>query len=135
MVISPLRPATIVPGHGPVCGLEAVGQALAYLRFIQATAEAGKSAGLSPLQLARETDLGEFASLSDPERIVGNLLGGNARAGLEDTLHLRKGELSPGNTPLVRRTAQLANALDQKVADVTAAEVMLSLPAGNGGNQ
>jgi cyclase len=72
-VISPLRPATIVPGHGPVCGMEAVDQALAYLRFIQATAEAGKSAGLSPLQLARETDLGEFASLSDPERIVGNL--------------------------------------------------------------
>ena len=66
---------------------------------------------------------------------IGLAMGGNARAGLEDTLHLRKGELSPGNTPLVRRTAQLANALDQKVADVTAAEVMLSLPAGNGGNQ
>jgi len=66
---------------------------------------------------------------------IGLAMGGNARAGLEDTLHLRKGELSPGNTPLVRRTAQLANALDQKVADVAEAEVMLSLPAGNGGSQ
>ena len=66
---------------------------------------------------------------------MGLAMGGNARAGLEDTLHLRKGELSPGNTPLVRRTAQLANALDQEVAEVAAAEVMLSLPAGNGGNQ
>jgi 3-keto-5-aminohexanoate cleavage enzyme len=34
---------------------------------------------------------------------MGIALGGNARAGLEDTLYLRKGELSPGNLPLVRR--------------------------------
>jgi 3-keto-5-aminohexanoate cleavage enzyme len=65
---------------------------------------------------------------------VGLAMGGNARAGLEDTLHLRKGELSPGNTPLVRRTAQLAHALDRKVADVAEAEAMLSLPGGNRGN-
>jgi uncharacterized protein (DUF849 family) len=30
-------------------------------------------------------------------------LGGNVRAGLEDALYLRKGELSPGNVPLVQR--------------------------------
>ena len=30
-------------------------------------------AGLSPLEAARETDLGQFAALLDPERIVGNL--------------------------------------------------------------
>ena len=28
---------------------------------------------MSPLEAARETDLGEYAHLSDPERIVGNL--------------------------------------------------------------
>ena len=66
---------------------------------------------------------------------VGLAMGGNARAGMEDTLHLRKGELSPGNTPLVRRTARLAHALDRKVADVAEAEIMLSLPGGNGGDQ
>jgi uncharacterized protein (DUF849 family) len=30
-------------------------------------------------------------------------LGGNARTGLEDNLYLRRGELSPGNAPLVSR--------------------------------
>ncbi len=32
---------------------------------------------------------------------IGLALGGNARAGLEDTLYLRRGEQSPGNLPLV----------------------------------
>src|SRR5271155_5564446 len=38
---------------------------------------------------------------------IGLALGGNARAGLEDTLHLRKGEQSPGNLPLVQRAVTL----------------------------
>jgi cyclase len=64
---------TLVPGHGPVSGPEVIQPVEEYLRFIQETARAGKSAGLSPLELARETDLGKFAELSDSERIVGNL--------------------------------------------------------------
>ena len=44
-----------------------------YLRFIQDTAARGKAAGLAPLDLAKQTDLGKFAELSDPERMVGNL--------------------------------------------------------------
>jgi len=54
-------------------------------------------------------------------------LGGNARAGLEDTLYLRKGELARGNSPLVRRAVELARALDRPVADVKQAEALLSL--------
>jgi uncharacterized protein (DUF849 family) len=60
---------------------------------------------------------------------IGLALGGNARAGLEDTLYLRKGELSPGNTPLVRRTAELARAMDLSIASVDETEAILSLPA------
>ena len=45
-------------------------------------------------------------------------LGGNARAGLEDGLYLRKGELSPGNLPLVQRTIRLVADLDETVATV-----------------
>jgi 3-keto-5-aminohexanoate cleavage enzyme len=57
---------------------------------------------------------------------IGLALGGNARAGLEDTLHLRKGELAAGNTPLVERAAALVAALDQQVATVAeAAEILL----------
>jgi 3-keto-5-aminohexanoate cleavage enzyme len=60
---------------------------------------------------------------------IGLAMGGNARAGLEDTLFLRKGELSPGNTPLVRRTVDLARALDLPIASVDEATQMLQLNA------
>ena len=72
-VLRPLGAQTLVPGHGPVCGPEVIDDTLAYLRFVQDTARAAKAAGLSPLEAARATDLGEFADLLDPERIVGNL--------------------------------------------------------------
>ena len=39
---------------------------------------------------------------------MGMALGGNVRAGLEDTLYLRKGELSRGNQPLVDRAFKTA---------------------------
>lgn len=63
----------IVPGHGAPCTareLDVVGE---YLRFVQVTAESAKPAGLSPLDAARQLDLGQFAQLLDSERIVGNL--------------------------------------------------------------
>jgi len=46
---------------------------LAYLRFVQDLAREAKAAGLSPLDAARQADLGEFKDLLDAERIVGNL--------------------------------------------------------------
>ena len=63
----------IVPGHGPVCGADALDAQAAYLRFVQDVAAAGFDAGTPPLDLAMATDLGEFGALLDPERIVGNL--------------------------------------------------------------
>ncbi|MEW2353875.1 MBL fold metallo-hydrolase [Spirillospora sp. NPDC029432] len=72
-VVAPLGAGTIVPGHGPVAGPELIDRVLGYLRFVQATARAGREAGLSPLDAARETDLGPYAELTDPERLVGNL--------------------------------------------------------------
>ena len=72
-VVAPLGAQTIVPGHGPVGGPELIGEVLGYLRFVQDTARRGRDAGLSPLDAARQTDLGRYADLLDPERIVGNL--------------------------------------------------------------
>ncbi|MFB9686788.1 3-keto-5-aminohexanoate cleavage protein [Amycolatopsis plumensis] len=54
-------------------------------------------------------------------------MGGNARAGMEDTLYLRKGELTPGNDPLVARVAALARSLDRSVATVEETAAMLKL--------
>jgi uncharacterized protein (DUF849 family) len=59
---------------------------------------------------------------------IGLALGGNARAGLEDTLYLRKGELAQGNTPLVTRTAELARSLDLSIASIEETERLLCLP-------
>jgi cyclase len=64
---------TIVPGHGDVCGPEVIDRVADYLVFLQQVAKDGKTAGLSPLEAARQTDLGPFADLLDAERIVGNL--------------------------------------------------------------
>ena len=75
----------VVPGHGDVCGPEVFDDTMRYLTFLQQTAAAGHAAGLTPLEAARESDLGEFAAWLDPERIAGNLhrayaeIGGAAR--------------------------------------------------------
>jgi cyclase len=68
-----LDPEIVVPGHGQVCGSEVLQQCADYVDFVLDTARAGMAAGLTPLQTARESDLGGFADLLDSERIVGNL--------------------------------------------------------------
>lgn len=58
---------------------------------------------------------------------IGLALGGNARAGMEDTLHVRKGERARGNVPLVQRAVTLATGLDREIASVGEAEQILRL--------
>jgi cyclase len=68
-----LDPAVLVPGHGAVCDAAVIAGQLAYLRFVQERAREGFDAGDPPLEVARRTDLGDFAGWTDPERLVGNL--------------------------------------------------------------
>jgi cyclase len=67
----------IVPGHGPLVAGPDFAAVLdthaRYYRFILDTAAEGMARGLSPLEAAKEADLGEFAGLPDAERIVLNL--------------------------------------------------------------
>ncbi|MDH6573681.1 3-keto-5-aminohexanoate cleavage enzyme [Streptomyces sp. SAI-117] len=63
---------------------------------------------------------------------IGLALGGNCRAGLEDTLYLRKGEPAQGSTPLVARAADMARALDLTIADVDSTRRQLQLPQQEG---
>jgi len=72
-VVAPIGARTIVPGHGPPCDQQLIGIITGYLEFVLAVARKGIEAGLSPLELAREADLGEYADWLDSERIVGNL--------------------------------------------------------------
>jgi cyclase len=73
-VILPLGARTVVPGHGPVfAGTAPIEATLDYLRFVLDLAGRGRAAGVSPLEAARDTDLGRFSGWPDAERIVGNL--------------------------------------------------------------
>lgn len=68
-----LEPTVIVPGHGPVGGAELLDSTEAYLSWLLDVAAAGRKTGRSPLDAAKNADLGEFVSLGDSERLVGNL--------------------------------------------------------------
>jgi cyclase len=68
-----LRAAVVVPGHGPVGGPELIDETEAYLHRLRQLAQDGLRRGLSPLEAAREADLGGFSGLLDSERLVGNL--------------------------------------------------------------
>ncbi|MED7950334.1 MBL fold metallo-hydrolase [Streptomyces sp. BE303] len=68
-----LAPRTVVPGHGPVAGPEVLDETAAYLDWLLRTAEAGRAAGLSPLETARDAGPGPYPHWLDGERVVGNL--------------------------------------------------------------
>jgi cyclase len=65
-----LAPDVIVPGHGPLCGVEGPREMQAYLRYVQAEARRCFDAGLESLDAARRIDLGPYAGWTEPERIV-----------------------------------------------------------------
>jgi glyoxylase-like metal-dependent hydrolase (beta-lactamase superfamily II) len=76
--IRALDAETLVPGHGPPCrGTDQVRRALddmaAYAGFVDRLARDGYAAGLPPLTVIRDTELGPFASWREGERLVGNL--------------------------------------------------------------
>src|ERR1700735_1222587 len=73
-VVLALGARTVVPGHGPVFeGTAPIEATLDYLGFVLELAAEGRAAGLTPLEVAREADLGRFAGWPDAERLVGNL--------------------------------------------------------------
>ncbi|MDA3038466.1 MAG: MBL fold metallo-hydrolase [Actinomycetota bacterium] len=78
----------MVPGHGPVARGSAIKSALddqrQYLSLVQEQAALGITAGRTPLEQARVTDLGRFAAWTDTERLVGNLHVAYREAGRND---------------------------------------------------
>ncbi|MBZ5739568.1 MBL fold metallo-hydrolase [Nocardioides mangrovi] len=67
----------VVPGHGPVIQASELAQVLAlheaYYEFVLREGRRGIATGLTPLEVARSADLGEFGGLLDPERFVLNV--------------------------------------------------------------
>jgi cyclase len=65
-----LAPAVVVPGHGPVCGIEGLHEQRAYLAYVAEEARRGWARGLTALDAALAIDLGPYAEWAEPERIV-----------------------------------------------------------------
>ena len=71
--LAALGAETIVPGHGAVCGAEAIAAVRGYVEFVLAAARKGFDAGTPAGEVAKALDLGPFAALTDAERIVPNV--------------------------------------------------------------
>jgi glyoxylase-like metal-dependent hydrolase (beta-lactamase superfamily II) len=63
----------IVPGHGPIAGLDAVGELKAYFEHLYAEARVRHGEGMTPLQAARSISLERWADWGDSERLVVNI--------------------------------------------------------------
>jgi glyoxylase-like metal-dependent hydrolase (beta-lactamase superfamily II) len=68
-----LNPATIVPGHGPVCGIEAVKDEQAYFQHVLDESRRCFEEGLTAKQAAERIDLDRYAEWKAPARLVINV--------------------------------------------------------------
>ncbi|NUK07942.1 MBL fold metallo-hydrolase [Streptomyces lunaelactis] len=72
-VLRSLDATTVVPGHGPITDPSAYEATERYLRYVAELAQEAYGKGRTPLEAAREADLGVFAELRESERLVANL--------------------------------------------------------------
>ena len=63
----------IVPGHGPITDRHGVAKVRHYLQYVHDQARARYDAGMSAFEAARDIELAEYSSWSDPERIAVNV--------------------------------------------------------------
>jgi glyoxylase-like metal-dependent hydrolase (beta-lactamase superfamily II) len=68
-----LAPRLVVPGHGPLCGIEGPTEMKAYLEYVQAESKRFFEQGLSALDAAKRIDLGPYAGWTEPARILFNV--------------------------------------------------------------
>jgi len=68
-----LAPTVVVPGHGPLAAPGDVADLKGYFEFLTSEARPRFEAGLTPLQAARDIDLGPYSQWSEPERLVANI--------------------------------------------------------------
>lgn len=72
-LITNLGVTTVVPGHGPVCGLDGVEMVRGYLVWLREQAVERHAGGMSAADAARDIDLGHYSDWSDSERVAINV--------------------------------------------------------------
>ena len=68
-----LRPEIIVPGHGPLCGIESPREMQDYLKYVRNQASHFYNRDIEPLEAAKRIDLGPYAGWTEPERLIFNV--------------------------------------------------------------
>lgn len=68
-----LAPEIVVPGHGPLGGIEGPREMKAYLEYVRGESRRFFDAGLSALEAAKRLDLGPYAGWTEPERLIFNV--------------------------------------------------------------
>jgi glyoxylase-like metal-dependent hydrolase (beta-lactamase superfamily II) len=68
-----LDPEVIVPGHGPVCGVEGAMDMKAYLEYVREESRRFFDRGLTALDASRRIDLGPYARWRSPARLYANV--------------------------------------------------------------
>lgn len=63
----------IVPGHGPITDKHGVAKVRHYLQFVRDQARKRYDAGMEAFEAAKDIELSEYSSWSDPERIAVNV--------------------------------------------------------------
>jgi cyclase len=64
---------TVVPGHGPLCGATEVAAQRDYFTFLTDEVRPRAEAGMAPMDVARDIDLGPYAGMTERERLVANV--------------------------------------------------------------
>ena len=72
LIIS-LEPKVIVPGHGPVCGIEGVTEMKSYLTYLRDESKKCFDAGMTSLDAAKKIDFGPYGNWHAPARLYMNV--------------------------------------------------------------
>jgi cyclase len=89
--IARLGPEVVVPGHGPITGVEAVRNMQAYFEYVREEARKRWDAGLDFEEAARDINMQEYRRWTDPERIVANVFSLYKQWGAEFTPEQQRG--------------------------------------------
>jgi glyoxylase-like metal-dependent hydrolase (beta-lactamase superfamily II) len=72
-LITQLNPENIVPGHGPISGLEVVKELRAYLQYVREESKKHFDEGISSLEAAKKIEFGPYSEWRAPARLYMNV--------------------------------------------------------------
>lgn len=106
-LIRQLNPDVIVPGHGPLCGLEGVTEMKAYLQYVRDESKKCFAAGLTSLDAAKQIEFGPYGEWRAPARLYMNVDAHTASSAMN--LRTRLGIQRAPLTPSMRWRRQKAS--------------------------